>query len=137
MKPGIAVVVGVAKAVDVVSRVELKVAGAAGGIGAAKTVTVVRRVELKAAAAAAAGIERAKTAAAGGVAGIETTKTADVAGLLNILRPHAGTGDTGLEQSGTDCVAQWVVARVIGGFGFVAVLAVRCAKVDLHVGNSP
>jgi hypothetical protein len=74
------------------------------------TVDVVSRVELKAAAAAAA-------------VGIKTTKTAAVAGVLsNILRPHAGTGDTGLEQNATDCVAQRVVAGVIGigEFGFVA-----------------
>jgi hypothetical protein len=122
MKPGIVVVVGMAKAVDVVSKVELKAGavGAAGGIGAAKIVIVARRVELKAAA---------------GVAGIETTKTADVAGvLLNILRPHAGTGDTGLERNATNCVAQRVVVGVIGGFGFVAI---RRAKIDLQVGNNP
>jgi len=92
-------------------------------VGAAITVDVVSRVELKAAAA-----------------GIETTKTATVAGvLLNILRPHAGTGDTGLEQSATDCVAQKVVVGVIGigEFGFVAIrVATRGAKVDLQVGNT-
>jgi hypothetical protein len=67
--------------------------------------------------------------------GIETTtKAAAVAVvLLDIQRPHAGTGNTGLEQSGTDCVAQTVVAGVIGASGFVAI---RCAEVDLQLGNT-
>jgi|SRR6267154_734995 len=120
MKAGIAVVVGAAKVVDVVSRVELKAAAAAAGIGAARTVAVASRVELKAAVAAAAGIETTKTAAVAGV-------------LLNILRPHAGTGDTGLGQSAAECVAQRVVAGVIDAFGFVAI---RGAEFDLPVGNT-
>ena len=54
-------------------------------IGAAKAVVVASRVELKAAVAVAVGC-------------IETMITAAVAGvLLDILRPHAGTGHTGLE----------------------------------------
>jgi hypothetical protein len=143
MKPGIAVVVGSAKTVDVVSRVELKKAAGA-GIGAAKTVAVASRLELKEAAAdaaAAADIETTTTttaadaaAAAAAAVGIATTKAAAVAGvLLNILRPHARTGDTGLEQSAADCVAQRVVAGVTGAFGFVVV---RRAEVDLQVGNT-
>ncbi len=112
MKAGIAVVVGAAKTVGVVSRVDLKTgaAGAAGGIGAAKTVAVASGVELKVGAAGAAvGIETTETVAvvsgvelkagaAGAVVGIGTTNPAVVAGvLLDTLRPHAGTGDTGLE----------------------------------------
>jgi D-alanyl-D-alanine dipeptidase len=152
MKTGIAVLVGAAMTVDVVSRVELKAAAAAAaaaaGIGAARTVAVASRVELKA--AAAAGVETTKTvavasrvvlkkaAAAAAAASVETTKTADVAGvLLDILRPHAGTGDTGPEQHATDFVAQRVVAGVIGEFGFVAIrVAIRGAEVDLQVGNT-
>ena len=133
MRADIAVVVEGVKTVDVVSRVELKVAGA--GIGAAKIVAVVSKVELKAAAAAAGNetktpavagvllnVLRPHAAAAAAAVGIETTKTAAVAGvLLDILRPHADTGDTGLEQSATGCVAQMVVAGVYGAFGFVAI----------------
>jgi hypothetical protein len=116
MKPGTVVVVGATKAVHVVSRVELK---AAAGIGAAKTVAAASSVELKAVAAAAC---------------IETTKAAAVARvLLDILRPHAGTGNTGLEQSATDFVAQRAVAGVVGAFGFVAI---RGAEVDLQEGNT-
>jgi hypothetical protein len=116
MKPGTVVVVGATKAVHVVSRVELK---AAAGIGAAKTVAAANSVELKAVAAAAC---------------IETTKAAAVARvLLDILRPHAGTGNTGLEQSATDFVAQRAVAGVVGAFGFVAI---RGAEVDLQEGNT-
>jgi hypothetical protein len=116
---GIAVVVEAGETVDVVSRVELKpgAAGAAGGIGAAKTATVAGKVRLETAAG-----------------WIETTKAAAVARvLLDILRPRAGTGNTGLEQSATDCVAQRVVAGVIGEFGFVAI---RGAELDLQLENN-
>lgn len=122
MKADMVVVVGETETASVVSRVELKVAAA--GIGeadSAETVPVVSRAELKAAAAA---------------GGIEATKTAAVAGvLLDILRPHAGTGDTGHERSATGCVAQRVVAGVIGvgEFGFVAI---RGTEEDLQVGNT-
>lgn len=116
MKPGTVVVVGATKAVHVVSRVELK---AAAGIGAAKTVAAASSVDLKAVGAAAC---------------IETTKAAAVARvLLDILRPHAGTGNTGPEQSATDFVAQRAVAGVVGAFGFVAI---RGAEVDLQEGNT-
>jgi hypothetical protein len=114
MEAGIAVDVGAAKTVEVVGSAELKAAGAA-GIGAAKTVAVVGRVESKAAAV---------VAVVAAAAGIETTKTAAVAlaaVLLDILRPHAGTGDTGLEQSATGCVTQRVVAGMVGEFDFVVV----------------
>jgi hypothetical protein len=140
MKAGIAVVVGAAKTVDVVSRVELKAAGA--GIGVARTVAVVGRVELKAAAdaavavvaAAAADIETTKAAAdAAAAADIESTKIAAAGVLLNVLRPHARTGDTGLGQSAADCVAQRAVAEVFGAFGFVAIRGAEC---DLPVGNT-
>jgi hypothetical protein len=115
MKAGIVVVVGVARTVDVVSRVELKPAA---GIGALMAVAVASRVELRPAA----------------VVCTETTKAAAVAGvLLDILRPHAGTGDTGLEQKATGCVAPKVVAGLIGEFGFVAI---RAAKVNLQLGNT-
>jgi hypothetical protein len=125
MEAGIAVVVGTAaKTVEIVSSAELKAAGAA-GIGAAKTVAVVSGVESKAAAA---------VAAVAAAAGFETTKTAAVAAvLLDILRPHAGTGNTGLEQSATDCVAQRVVAGVVGEFGFVAI---QGAEVNLQLRNT-
>jgi hypothetical protein len=114
LKAGMIVaVVGAAKTVDVVSMFESQFAVAADGIGAAKTVAVASRVELKTVAVAVA------VAAA---AGVEPTKTvADAGGLLSILRPHAGTGDTGLEQGATDCVSQRIVAGVIGEFDFAAI----------------
>jgi hypothetical protein len=148
MKAGIVVVVGATKTVDVVSGVELKAAGA--DIGVTRTVAVAGRVELKAAAdaavavavvAAAADIETTKAAAdvadaaaaaAAVAAGIEMTKIAVAGVLLNILRPHAGTGDTGLGQSAADCVAQRVVAGLVGAFGFVAIWGAEC---DFPVGN--
>ena len=83
---------------------------------------VVGRVESKAAAAVAA------------AAGIETTKTVAVAlaaVLLDILRPHPGTGNTDIELRATDCAAQRVVAEVIDEFGFVAIQG--GAKVDLQL----
>ena len=130
MEAGIAVEVGAAKTVEAVGSAELKAAGAAGaaGIGAPKTVAVVGRVESKATAA---------VAVVAAAAGIETTKTAAVAlavVLLGILRPHAGTGNVGLEQGAMDCVTQRVVAGIVGEFDFVVV---QCAELDFRLGNTP
>jgi len=119
VKAGMAVVVGAGrpKTVDDVRRVELDAVAAVAAAGiATETVVVASRVVLEAAAA-----------------GVETTNAAAVARvLLDNLRPRAGTGYTGHEQSATDRVAQ-LVAGLIGELGFVAVLG---ADVDLHLGNT-
>jgi hypothetical protein len=134
--------IGAAKTVAVASRLELKEAAADAAAAADIETTTTTTAADAAVADAAAGIETTTTtttaadaaAAAAAAVGIATTKAAAVAGvLLNILRPHARTGDTGLEQSAADCVAQRVVAGVTGAFGFVVV---RRAEVDLQVGNT-